>query len=132
MKNKTNKTMRTHNRTMHDDMIEDELAPLIETEISYYIDEELRYIETIEDLEDFENTNCPEELKTEIMEKISQEQASMFNEYELELDNLKNDDINAVIEDIIDSSYEDIKSEKSQIKREVFEREDFFGYEDDY
>ena len=67
------------------------------------------------------------------MEKISQEQISVISDYgeELDVDNFTDEDINNMIENTIESIYEDTKSEKVQIKREVFEREDFFDYEED-
>lgn len=125
--------MKLHTKNVNDEFMDNELIPLIETEVAYYIDEELRYIETIDELEELENTNCPEDLKIDIMEKISQEQISSISEYgeELDVDNFTDEDINNMIENTIESIYEDIKSEKVQIKREVFEREDFFDYEED-
>ena len=125
--------MKPHTKNVNDEFMDNELIPLIETEVAYYIDEELRYIETIDELEELENTNCPEDLKIDIMEKISQEQISVISDYgeELDVDNFTDEDINNMIENTIESIYEDIKSEKVQIKREVFEREDFFGYEED-
>lgn len=125
--------MKLHTKNVNDEFMDNELIPLIETEVAYYIDEELRYIETIDELEELENTNCPEDLKIDIMEKISQEQISVISEYgeELDVDNFTDEDINNMIENTIESIYEDIKSEKVQIKREVFEREDFFDYEEE-
>lgn len=125
--------MKLHTKNVNDEFIDNELIPLIETEVAYYIDEELRYIETIDELEELENTNCPEDLKIDIMEKISQEQISVISDYgeELDVDNFTDEDINNMIENTIESIYEDTKNEKVQIKREVFEREDFFDYEED-
>ena len=125
--------MKLHTKNVNDEFIDNELIPLIETEVAYYIDEELRYIETIDELEELENTNCPEDLKIDIMEKISQEQISVISDYgeELDVDNFTDEDINNMIENTIESIYEDTKSEKVQIKRGVFEREDFFDYEED-
>ena len=125
--------MKLHTKNVNDEFMDNELIPLIETEVAYYIDEELRYIETIDELEELENTNCPEDLKIDIMEKISQEQISVISDYgeELDVDNFTDEDINNMIENTIESIYEDTKSEKVQIKREVFEREDFFDYEED-
>lgn len=125
--------MKLQTKNVNDEFMDNELIPLIETEVAYYIDEELRYIETIDELDELENTNCPEDLKIDIMEKISQEQISVISEYgeELDVDNFTDEDINNMIENTIESIYEDIKSEKVQIKREVFEREDFFDYEEE-
>lgn len=125
--------MKLDTKNVNDEFMDNELIPLIETEVAYYIDEELRYIETIDELEELENTNCPEDLKIDIMEKISQEQISVISDYgeELDVDNFTDEDINNMIENTIESIYEDTKSEKVQIKREVFEREDFFDYEED-
>lgn len=125
--------MKLHAKNVNDEFMDNELIPLIETEVAYYIDEELRYIETIDELDELENTNCPEDLKIDIMEKISQEQISIISDYgeELDVDNFTDEDINNMIENIIESIYEDTKSEKVQIKRDVFEREDFFDYEED-
>ena len=118
---------------MNDEFIDNELVPLIEREVAYYIDDELRYVETLEEIEEIENLNCPEDLKTEIIEKISLDQISEFSEFgeELDIDNYSDEDINNIIENMIESAYEDIKNEKLQIKRDIFEKEDFFGYDED-
>ena len=106
--------------------IKDELIPLIETFISEYIDEDMRYIETPDELEEIEFMNCPDELRETIFNETSNLINECIDDYDI-ISNIDQEEYEDKIGAIIDEKFEEIKKEKIDIRREDFERLDYFG-----
>lgn len=105
--------------------IKDELIPLVETLISEYIDDDMRYVETSDELEEIEFMNCPDELRETIFNEVSNLINECIDDYDI-ISDINKEEYEDKIGAIIDEKFEEIKKEKIDIRREDFDRLDYF------
>ena len=110
--------------------ISNELKPCIDNLVCNYIDEEIEYAESMEELDEIEYMNCPEELMEEILEEVHDLILECLDDYDIIT--ISEDDFEYKIGAIVDDEFEKIKNKKLEIRREDFEKLDYFEEEDDY
>lgn len=114
----------------NNNFLNNELIPLVKNVVSDYVNEEISYIETLDDLDEFEYSNCPEELRANIIEDINNLILDCIDDYDI-ITNIDDDDYEEKINNIIDNVYEEIKSTSIDIRREDFDRLDYFEDEEE-
>lgn len=111
--------------------INNELIPLIDNEITSYIEEEIRFAESSNDIEDMLDINCPEDLKNDILSAANDLISECIDEYEIAISD-RNEYEDHIMQ-LIDSEFEKCKNDIVTIELESVERDDFFDeYEYDY
>lgn len=114
----------------NNNFLNNELIPLVKNVVSDYVNEEISYIETLDDLDEFEYSNCPEELRANIIEDINKLILDCVDDYDI-ITNIDDDDYEEKINNIIDNVYEEIKNTSIDIRREDFDRLDYFEDEEE-
>lgn len=113
------------NYIQNKEFIESELIPFIETLVSDYIDDEIEYAESVDELDEVDYMNCPEDLKAEILENIENLVIECIDDYDIITD-MNQEEYEEQVGAIIENVFEDVKAEKMQIVREDLERSDYF------
>lgn len=107
-----------------------ELIPLIDSMINTYLNDEVKYAESLSEIENIMYDNCPEDLKYDILVEVNDLITQCVDDYDIIEWN--EDEYENMLNLIIDNEFEKCKTDIIDIEMDSFEKENFFDeYEED-
>lgn len=107
-----------------------ELIPLIDSMINTYLNDEVKYAESLSEIENIMYDNCPEDLKYDILVEVNDLITQCVDDYDII--EWKEDEYENMLNLIIDNEFEKCKTDIIDIEMDSFEKENFFDeYEED-
>ena len=113
----------------NESFLNNELIPLIDSQISMYLEEEIKFVESSSELEDMMYDNCPDDLKNDILSEVSELIDSCIDDYDIieQEDEEYEDNLST----LIDTEFEKCKNDILSLELESVEKDYFFDEYDE-